>query len=67
MWLRNKLKKVTLSNGQAATDYIINLPKQHRDVAARSILECIRLDYPLNNLEITCKARELNRKRLGIV
>lgn len=66
LWLLKKLKKITLSNGQPALDYMRGLPKQHRAVAAESILECLRLDYPLNNMEITCKARELNRKRLGI-
>ena len=29
----------------------------------RSIFECLRLGYPLNNMEITSKARELLRKR----
>ncbi len=26
--------------------------------------ECLRLGYPLNDMEITSKARELQRKRL---
>lgn len=67
IWLFRKLKNTTLSNGQFAVDYLMELPKQYRMVAAESIIECIRLSYPLNNMEITCKARELNRKRLGIV
>lgn len=66
-WLRWKLKKITLASGQSATDYMMGLPKQHRMVAAESILECLRLNYPLNNMEITCKAREMSRKRLGII
>ena len=66
IWFLEKMKKITLSSGQSARDYVLGLPKQHREVAAKSILECLRLNYPLNNMEITCKARELNRKRLGI-
>ena len=67
LWLRHKLKNVTLSCGKSAIDYIMELPEKHRIVAADSIFECLRLKYPLNNMEITCKARELNRKRLGII
>lgn len=61
-----KLENITLSNGQNALDYVNSLPQQHREVATEAILECLRLGYPLNNLEITCKGREINRKRLGI-
>lgn len=67
IWFLRKMNKITLSSGQSAKDYILGLPKQHRAVAAESILECLRLSYPLNNMEITCMGRELNRKRLGIV
>lgn len=67
LWLRFKLKKIILGNGQPATDYIMELPKKHRLVAAKSILECLKMGYPLNNMEITCMGRELNRKRLGII
>ena len=31
--------------------------------ATEAIFECLRLGYPLNNMEITGKARELQRKR----
>ena len=66
LWFRLKLKNIMLSNGQLATEYVMELPKQHREVAAMSILKCIEIGYPLNNMEITCMGRELNRKRLGI-
>ena len=66
-WLRWKFRKITLSSGQSAAEYVMGLPEHHRAVAAKSILECLRLDYPLNNMEITCMGRELNRKRLGII
>lgn len=55
-----------MSNGQNALDYVNDLPQQHREIAMEAILECLRQGYPLNNLEITRKGREINRKRLGI-
>ncbi len=64
--LLRKLKGITLSNGQSAVDYVNSLPEKHREVATESILWCSEMGYPLNNLEITRKGRELNRKRLGI-
>ena len=63
---RETLEKTTLSNGQNALDYVNSLPQQHREVAKEAILECLRLGYPLNNLEITRIGREINRKRMGI-
>jgi len=60
------LEGITLSNGQTAQDYVNSLPEKHREVATESILECLRLGYPLNNLEITRIGRAINRKRLGI-
>ena len=33
----------------------------------QAIFECLRLGYPLNNMEITGKARELQRKRNAYV
>ena len=64
--MNQKLENIILSNGQKALDYVNNLPQQHREIAMEAILECLRQGYPLNNLEITCKGREINRKRLGI-
>ena len=60
------MENITLSNGQNALDYVNSLPQQHKEVATEAILECLRLNYPLNNLEITRIGREINRKRLGI-
>ena len=67
IWLQRKLKGITLSNGQSAKEYMMGLPEQYRKLVTESILECQQLNYPLNNMEITCKARELSRKRLGII
>lgn len=67
IWLQRKLKGITLSNGQSAKEYMMGLPEQYRKLATESILECQQLSYPLNNMEITCKARELSRKHLGII
>ena len=62
----NPLEGIVLSSGQSAIEYVQSLPEQHREVATESILECLKLGYPLNDMEITSKGRELNRKRLGI-
>ena len=62
-----KLKGIILSNGQTAEDYVNSLPEKHREVATESIIWCFENGYPLKNLEITRKGRELNRKKLGII
>ena len=62
----DKLKGITLSNGQSAIDYVNSLPEEHREVAMESILEVYRKGWPLNDMEITSEARERNRKKLGI-
>lgn len=57
------LSKLSLRDGQSASQYVQGLPPEVRRIATEAILECSRLGYPLNNLEITSKARELQRKR----
>ena len=37
--------------------------KKNRQIATEAIFECLRLGYPLNDMEISGKARELQRKR----
>ena len=37
--------------------------KKYRQIATEAIFECLRLGYPLNDMEISGKARELLRKR----
>ena len=37
--------------------------RKYRQIATEAIFECLRLGYPLNNMEITGKAREMQRKR----
>ncbi|WP_245594816.1 hypothetical protein [Hallella seregens] len=54
---------LSLRNGQNALLYVQSLKQGVRQIAAEAILECSRLGYPLNNMEITSKARELQRKR----
>ena len=58
-----ELSKLSLSDGQNALQYVQNLPLEVRQIATEAILECSRLGYPLNNLEITSKARELQHKK----
>ena len=57
------MSMLSLRNGQNALLYVQSLKQGVRQIAAEAILECSRLGYPLNNMEITSKARELQRKR----
>lgn len=59
-----QLSMLSLKNGQNALKYVQSLNQNLRQIATEAILECLRLGYPLNNMEITSKARELQRKRL---
>ena len=58
-----RLSTLYLRNGQQALQYVLSLNPRYRQIATEAILECSRLHYPLNNMEITSKARELQRKR----
>ena len=53
-----------MRDGQNALRYVQSLNPDVRPIATEAIFECLRLGYPLNNMEITSKARELLRKRL---
>jgi len=44
----------------------MSLSEKYRQISTEAIFECLRLGCPLNNMEITGKARELQRKRNGI-
>ncbi len=61
--MEERLSMLSLRNGQNALLYVQSLKQGVRQIAAEAILECSRLGYPLNNMEITSKARELQRKR----
>ena len=37
--------------------------KKNRQIATEAIFDCLRLGYPLNDMEISGKERELLRKR----
>gem|GEM_PF-1415373 len=58
-----RLSNLYLRNGKNAQQYVLSLNPAYRRIATEAILECSRLGYPLNNMEITSKARELQRKR----
>lgn len=61
-----ELSKLSLRNGKSARQYVQSLPPDVRQIATFAISECLKLGYPLNNMEITSKARELlRRKRKG--
>ena len=57
------LSGVSLEDGRSALQYVQSLPRGVRRIATEAILECSRLGYLLNNLEITSKAREMQHKR----
>lgn len=58
-----RLSTLYLRDGQSASLYVLNLRPEYRQIATEAILECSRLGYPLNNMEITSKARELQRRK----
>ena len=57
------LSKFSLRDGRNAQQYVQSLPPDVRQIATNAILECSKLGYPLNNMEITSKARELLRRK----
>ena len=57
-----RLSTLYLKNGQTAQEYVSKLEPKYRPIAREAILECSKLGYPLNNMEITSKARELQRR-----
>ena len=61
--MEEKLLSLSLRDGQNAYQYVQNLRQEVRQIAIEAILECSRLGYPLNNMEITSKARELMRSK----
>ena len=65
--MEEKLSTIYLVSGQTALQYIMNVREKYRQIATEAIFECLRLGYPLNNMEITGKARELQRKRNAYV
>lgn len=62
--MEEKLSIVFLKDGQNAMMYVQSLNPAMRPIATEAILECLRLGYPLNDMEITSMAREIQRNRL---
>ena len=62
--MEEKLSNIYLRNGVSALTYVQSLKVGVRQIATEAILECLRLGYPLNNMEITSKAREMQRMRM---
>ena len=58
--MENQLLKLYLRDGQNAQQYVHGLPAKLKLIATEAILECSRLGYPLNNMDITSKAQELH-------
>ena len=65
--MEEKLLNLSLRDGQNALKYVQSLLPEVRQIATEAILECLRLGYPLNNMEITSKAREMHRKRRKVI
>lgn len=43
--------------------YITGLNAEHKQIVTEAIFECLRLGYPLNDMEISGKVRELLRAK----
>ena len=65
--MEEKLSTIYLKDGRNALQYVMSLSEKYRQIATEAIFECLRLGYPLNNMEITGKAREQQRKRNAYV
>lgn len=61
--MEEQLSRLYLKDGQNALQYVQSLNQNVRQIAIEAILECSKLGYPLNNMEITSKARDLMRKK----
>ena len=61
--MEEKLSTIYLRDGRNALQYVMSLREKYRQIATEAIFECLKLGYPLNDLEISGKARELLRKR----
>lgn len=61
--MEEKLSMLYLKDGQNALQYVQSLDQKVQQIATEAILECLRLGYPLNNMEITSKARDLMRRK----
>lgn len=61
--MEEKLSMLYLKDGQNALQYVQSLNQKVQQIATEAILECLRLGYPLNNMEITSKARDLMRRK----
>ena len=61
--MEERLSKIFLRDGRKALDYIMSISQEFRQIATEAILECLKLGYPLNDMEITSKARQICRLR----
>ena len=59
--MEENLSNIYLRNGQTALQYVTGLNAEHKQIVTEAIFECLRLGYPLNDMEISGKVRELLR------
>ena len=61
--MEENLSNIYLRNGQTALQYVTGLNAEHKQIVTEAIFECWRLGYPLNDMEISGKVRELLRAK----
>ena len=53
--MEEQLSMLSLRDGQNAYQYVQSLNPSVRQIATDAILECLRLGYPLNDMEVLCE------------
>lgn len=61
--MEENLSNIYLRNGQTVLQYVTGLNAEHKQIVTEAIFECLRLGYPLNDMEISGKVRELLRAK----
>lgn len=64
--MEEKLSTIYLRDGRNALQYVMSLSEKYRQIATEAIFECLRLGYPLNNMEITGKARQMRGREMPL-
>lgn len=63
---KDKLKDITLSEGEKVPDYKARMPERHKEVAAKVILNCLWKGCSLNERVKTRECHANFRKILGV-
>ena len=65
--MEEKLLSLSLRDGRNALKYVQSLRPEVRQIATEAILECSRLGYPLNDMEITAKLGKCSAGKEGLL